>query len=78
MTPKKGHHFDQRDGTTFLQAKAEGIEIVNPGKGRLQGDLITAFQYPRESERKMEGDFFCQGHIVREIMEIASNCDRIV
>lgn len=60
MTPKKGHHFDQRDGTTFLQAKAEGIEIVHPGKGRLQGDLITAFSTRGSQKERWRETFFAK------------------
>lgn len=32
-------------------------------KSRPQGDLRAAFQYLKEAERELEGDFF-QGHVV--------------
>ncbi|KAJ7409926.1 hypothetical protein WISP_111503 [Willisornis vidua] len=45
------------DGAALLGGKAGRAGIVQPGKEKLWGDLIVAFQDLEESTRKMERDY---------------------
>jgi len=42
--PEEGCKDDKRAGAPPLQRQAEGAGLVQPGEGRLQGDLIAAFR----------------------------------
>ncbi|KAF4794087.1 hypothetical protein TURU_105075 [Turdus rufiventris] len=51
-SPEVGHQDDHRDGAPLPRGKAGRTGIVQPGKEKLWGDLIVAFQYPKGADKK--------------------------
>lgn len=51
MSPEKDREDDERDGT-------ERFGTIHPGQERLQGDLIAAFQYLKDTYKKAGEELF--------------------
>ena len=56
--PEEGHEDDTGTGTPSLQRQAEGAGFIQPGRRRLWGDLIAAFQYLTGAHKQEGSELF--------------------